>query len=495
MEKRLLFYEIEPYFSHKNAIIVNGMRQVGKTTLLRQIYEEIQLPKLWFDFDNPLEQLYFENLDYRSIYSRLLELAGNSELRLHVFIDEIQNYPPVTKVIKYLIDHYNVKFFVTGSAQFYLKNLFPESLSGRKLLFDLKPMSFREILYFKHLVSRDEISFDIKRISKLKNDITIVKPLENLYEIYLEFGGFPEVVMTEDSDVEVQPAIEAYEAVLEWAGALHPQRDAVDIRVLEEVADSTGHIIDCVQQGPIVLDEGIANSATTTSIVYSVVDDAIKYSAEGRQVRILSGAGAGQMRIGVAMNTLDAENQIVEAVVDSPWDVVPDATSQFSITTLCANSLGGFPKYATGTPYLDEDNDGMDDAWEHANGLNPSDANDRNGTGLDAGGYTNLEVYLNGYYADQPTGLQDAELAQSAFELKAYPNPFNGSIALAVIGATQLKAQIFDVNGKQIRLLEGSNPLLWNGYHANQSKAAAGIYFVHLTVKNTVLRTKVILTE
>lgn len=200
MEKRLLFYEIEPYFSHKNAIIVNGMRQVGKTTLLRQIYEEIQLPKLWFDFDNPLEQLYFENLDYRSIYSRLLELAGNSELRLHVFIDEIQNYPPVTKVIKYLIDHYSVKFFVTGSAQFYLKNLFPESLSGRKLLFDLKPMSFREILYFKHLVSRDEISFDIKRISKLKNDITIVKPLENLYEIYLEFGGFPEVVMTEDSE-------------------------------------------------------------------------------------------------------------------------------------------------------------------------------------------------------------------------------------------------------------------------------------------------------
>jgi predicted AAA+ superfamily ATPase len=200
MEKRLLFYEIVPYFSHKNAIIVNGMRQVGKTTLLRQIYDEIQLPKLWFDFDNPLEQLYFENLDYRAIYSRLIELSGNSELRLHVFIDEIQNYPPVTKVIKYLIDHYNVKFFVTGSAQFYLKNLFPESLSGRKLLFDLKPMSFREILYFKHLVSRDEISFDIKRISKLKNDITIVKPLENLYEIYLEFGGFPEVVMTKDTE-------------------------------------------------------------------------------------------------------------------------------------------------------------------------------------------------------------------------------------------------------------------------------------------------------
>jgi len=302
-------------------------------------------------------------------------------------------------------------------------------------------------------------------------------------------------VMTEESEVQVQPVNEAYDAVLEWAGALHPQRDAVDTRVLAQVADSTGRIIDCVRQGAIVLDEGVAISATPNSIVYSVFDDAIKYSAEGRQVRILSGTGAGQMRIGVAMNTLDTENQIVEAVVDSPWDVVPDATSQFSITALCTNSLGGFPAYAAGTPYLDEDNDGMDDAWELENGLNPSDANDRNGTELSTEGYTNIEVYLNGYYANQPTGLTDAELAQSTFELKAYPNPFNGSIALAVTGASQLNAQIFDVNGKQIRMLEGTNPLLWDGCHANRNRAAAGIYIVHISVGSALLHTKVILTE
>jgi hypothetical protein len=195
------------------------------------------------------------------------------------------------------------------------------------------------------------------------------------------------------------------------------------------------------------------------------------------------------------MNTLDTENQIVEAVVDSPWDVVPDATSQFIITALCANSLGGFPAYAAGTPYLDEDNDGMDDAWELENDLNPSNANDRNGTELSTEGYTNLDVYLNGYYANQPTGLTDAELVQSTFELKAYPNPFNGFIALAVTGATLLKAQIFDVNGKQVRMLEGNNPLLWDGCHANQNRAAAGIYFVHLSVGSALLHTKVILTE
>ena len=43
---------------------------------------------------------------------------------------------------------------------------------------------------------------------------------------------------------------------------------------------------------------------------------------------------------------------------------------------------------------FDTDRDGMPDAWETANGLNPSNAADRNGD-ADGDGYTNLEEYLN----------------------------------------------------------------------------------------------------
>jgi hypothetical protein len=42
---------------------------------------------------------------------------------------------------------------------------------------------------------------------------------------------------------------------------------------------------------------------------------------------------------------------------------------------------------------LDSDGDGIPDAWETAHGLNPRDAADA--AGLDASGYTHLEVYLN----------------------------------------------------------------------------------------------------
>ncbi|HEY6915325.1 MAG TPA: thrombospondin type 3 repeat-containing protein, partial [Paludibacter sp.] len=56
--------------------------------------------------------------------------------------------------------------------------------------------------------------------------------------------------------------------------------------------------------------------------------------------------------------------------------------------------VGGLPEYK-GQPYTDSDNDGMPDAWEKANGLNPNDpadaVKDCNGDG-----YTNIEKYING---------------------------------------------------------------------------------------------------
>jgi len=62
-------------------------------------------------------------------------------------------------------------------------------------------------------------------------------------------------------------------------------------------------------------------------------------------------------------------------IIDSPKDV------------------GGWPKLESAPAPNDSDHDGMPDAWERANGLNPRDASDRNDIAAD--GYTMLEKYLN----------------------------------------------------------------------------------------------------
>ena len=203
MKKRAIFQEIIKYLEKKEALVITGMRQVGKTTLMRQVYDSLESKaKLWFDFENPLEVKNFEDIDYDNIYKRLLNLTDNKSERIFVFIDEIQIFPEITKIIKYLIDHYQVKFIVTGSSNFYLNNLFPESLSGRKFIFQLNPLSFQECLYFQDKISaKDAVLLPIDKAIK-KSDIFYHKKYETDYENFLEYGGFPAVVLEKEKEAK-----------------------------------------------------------------------------------------------------------------------------------------------------------------------------------------------------------------------------------------------------------------------------------------------------
>lgn len=60
------------------------------------------------------------------------------------------------------------------------------------------------------------------------------------------------------------------------------------------------------------------------------------------------------------------------------------------------SEVGGFPATLEGEPYPDADKDGMSDRWEQQQGLNPADASDAAKEAPKAGGYTWLEVFING---------------------------------------------------------------------------------------------------
>jgi predicted AAA+ superfamily ATPase len=198
MFNRTLFYTIQPQLQHKNAIVITGMRQVGKTTLMHQLADTWEGKYSWFDFDNPLDYMLFENIDYKVIFEDLQRITGAKKgERFLVCIDEIQNFPEITKIIKYLIDHYGVKFIVTGSSNYYLRNLFPESLSGRKFLFILHPLNYREYLYFNNLLPETELQPNSGEVFKTHSIVSNHRRRE-LYDQYMEFGGFPEVVLTQD---------------------------------------------------------------------------------------------------------------------------------------------------------------------------------------------------------------------------------------------------------------------------------------------------------
>lgn len=187
--KRELFSKIEPYLDSEEAIIITGMRRVGKTTFLKSIYEKINSEnKLFLDLENPINQKYFEEEDFEKIKFTLETLGLDFTKKPYLFLDEIQLLKGITHVVKYLYDHYKIKFFLTGSASFYIKDLFSESLSGRKYIFEMFPLSFKEFLELKE--ARVKIPEEHSRITK-----PIFDTISRYYTEYLEYGGFPQVVL------------------------------------------------------------------------------------------------------------------------------------------------------------------------------------------------------------------------------------------------------------------------------------------------------------
>lgn len=119
-------------------------------------------------------------------------------------------------------------------------------------------------------------------------------------------------------------------------------------------------------------------------------------SAEQAYGDVLANAGAirGLRCEGGWYERRDAvDTRIVESVRNgrSSRNTLPVQTGYISDPA----EVGGWPDLDPGAPCPDGDDDGMPDAWEAAQGLNPSDAADGNGD-QDGDGYTNLEEYLNG---------------------------------------------------------------------------------------------------
>ena len=201
MKPRKIFDEIERYLDSPEAIVLTGMRRTGKTTLLQFIYENINSKnKIFLDLENPLNRRYFEVDNYEQIKVSFEVIGIDFTQKAFIFLDEIQFVKILPSIVKYFADHYQVKFFLTGSASFYMKNLFTESLAGRKFIFELFPLSFKEFLTFK------EVSLKIPNSS---GDITraIFDTLSPLYEEYMLFGGFPGVVLKSGAE-EKRKALE-----------------------------------------------------------------------------------------------------------------------------------------------------------------------------------------------------------------------------------------------------------------------------------------------
>jgi len=236
---RELYLKIKPYLASPQAIVVTGIRRSGKTFLLQYIFEKnASANKIFLDLENPLLRRLFEEKNYELIKTNLEKQAINFSQKAYIFLDEIQWAQSIPSVVKYFIDHYQVKFFLTGSASFYLKNLFPESLAGRKYIFELFPLSFSEFLNFKE-----------KRLilPKFKEKVaeTTWQLIEPYWQEYLAFGGFPEVVLASTKDEKERLLDEVFTSYfqkeIEQFSDFHKKDKIRDLIIL--LAENVGNLL------------------------------------------------------------------------------------------------------------------------------------------------------------------------------------------------------------------------------------------------------------
>ena len=122
------------------AIVLLGARQVGKTTILRQLTKGKEEETLWLNGDETDVQLLFENASVE----RFKSVFGKSK---YVVIDEAQRIADVGLRLKLITDGIpEVQLLVSGSSSFDISNALNEPLTGRKWEFQLFPISFGEMV-------------------------------------------------------------------------------------------------------------------------------------------------------------------------------------------------------------------------------------------------------------------------------------------------------------------------------------------------------------
>ncbi|MFH0840796.1 MAG: ATP-binding protein [bacterium] len=191
---------IEKWIDEKEIIILTGVRQVGKTSLLQLIENKIKEKKV------SKNNLFYLSLEDINIFNTLNENPENifryvldKNKKNYFLIDEIQYLDNPSNFLKLLYDKYadKIKLIVTGSSSLELKANFQDSLAGRKVTFEINPLDFEEFLQFKNF---DRIDY----LSKKDLPENIKKEFDDMLEEYLLYGGMPAVVLQDDKEKKIK---------------------------------------------------------------------------------------------------------------------------------------------------------------------------------------------------------------------------------------------------------------------------------------------------
>lgn len=258
MIRRSLYEPIKMHLRQREITLIIGPRQAGKTTLMRLLKEELDKndkKTLFLSLDNETDRQFFDS--QQSLLQKIsLEMGKEGGF---VFIDEIQRKEDAGIFLKGLYDmDLPYKFIISGSGSVELKEKVHESLVGRKRLFEISTLSFEEFIDFKlNYKYENAIEFLVFHQDQRKE----------LFEEYLNFGGYPRVVLAQTIDEKRQIIADIYQSYLEKdiAYLLNIQKTESLTSLVRILASQAGSLIN------------VAELSSTLGISIQTVNDYLWY--------------------------------------------------------------------------------------------------------------------------------------------------------------------------------------------------------------------------
>ena len=244
----------------KEITIITGARQVGKTTMLKEIIADLKRKGknvLYFNLDIEEDGKYFQS---QQKLLHKIELETGSK-KAYVFIDEIQQKENAGKFLKGIYDmNLSYKFIVTGSGSLELKQKISEALTGRKYMIEMTPVSFSEFVNYKTQYRYQDRLESFFRIEDVKTQLFLTE--------YLSFGGYPAIITAETITRKQEVMNEIFVSYLTkdisyLLGVRHPDKF---VKLIQLLAVQAGNILNYSQ---LAQDTGMRLETLKTYLWYA----------------------------------------------------------------------------------------------------------------------------------------------------------------------------------------------------------------------------------
>ena len=218
IQRKIDKYLADFYARHKNALLVTGARQIGKTSSIREFGRTHFKHFVEINFlESPAAKPVFEGADSSNI---LLRLSAYTKAKLVkgetlIFLDEIQECPDAVTAIKFLVEDGSYRYILSGSLLgVELKDI--RSLPvGFLTIKEMFPLDFEE--FSKAVGVQVEVLDSVRAAfeNKVKVDSVIHEKMMEIFRLYMVVGGMPAAVAEYLETNNIQNILEVQQGIVE----------------------------------------------------------------------------------------------------------------------------------------------------------------------------------------------------------------------------------------------------------------------------------------